>query len=507
MVPLKFSHVDLHRSRLLRGNVMDVAQLTWHIAEPSRPFVDNWHLGAVGEALEALYLKQIKNLVVNIPPGFMKSLSIGVFWPIWVWLQDQTRRFMFASFDPNLTLRDARRAKEILTSDWFKLRVPELEIAGGANSGVEKYGNTKGGWRMATSVAGKATGNHCDYFGVDDPIKPRDVTAKGLEIAENWWKGTVPTRLTTSGEGRIIAMQRLQEKDLSGLEEENPDFHFLVLPMHYNSKHIHAYAKDPRKEGELLWPEYRSEEEVRALEKDLGESAEAQLEQAPTQPKTNMFKEEYLKQYYYQEPERFDDIVISCDFTFKAKAGCDNVAFGVIGRVGADFYVLRVIAEKLDFDQCCDVLEGLTIDWPHAFRKLVEDKANGPAIITHMQNKIFGLEEIDPRGGKIARANAIIPILKSRHLLLPAPELQAQTKYAWVNGFVKELRGFPLRAKDDQVDMLTQALCEMTGNSNRLQEIMAEYKRQQQMREANEAAQKAPDPKPVHWATELKNGL
>ena len=63
----------------------EFVRAAWHVLEPAHPFVDNWHVGAICELLEAVTLGQIQNLLINIPPRHLKSLLVSVFWPCWEW--------------------------------------------------------------------------------------------------------------------------------------------------------------------------------------------------------------------------------------------------------------------------------------------------------------------------------------------------------------------------------------------------------------------------------------
>jgi predicted phage terminase large subunit-like protein len=94
--------------------------------------------------------------------------------------------------------------------------------------------------------------------------------------------------------------------------------------------------------------------------------------------------------------------------------------------------------------------------WPEP--KLVEDKANGPAVIQELQHEIAGLIEVTPEEGKLARAHAGSPQVESRNVHLPHPALRQ-----WVDTFIEEATAFPCGRDDDQVDAITQALNRLRG--------------------------------------------
>jgi predicted phage terminase large subunit-like protein len=89
--------------------------------------------------------------------------------------------------------------------------------------------------------------------------------------------------------------------------------------------------------------------------------------------------------------------------------------------------------------------------WPAVSLKLVEDKANGPAVVQSLRHQIAGFVEVNPEGGKISRAAAASAQLESGHWYLPHPQLAP-----WVDGFITECAAFPGSLNDDQVDAWSQ---------------------------------------------------
>jgi predicted phage terminase large subunit-like protein len=83
--------------------------------------------------------------------------------------------------------------------------------------------------------------------------------------------------------------------------------------------------------------------------------------------------------------------------------------------------------------------------------KLVEDKANGPAVVQSPRHEITDFVEVNPEGGKISRAAAASPKLESGNWFLAHPLLAH-----WVERFIAECAAFPAGAHDDQVDAWSQ---------------------------------------------------
>ena len=97
-----------------------------------------------------------------------------------------------------------------------------------------------------------------------------------------------------------------------------------------------------------------------------------------------------------------------------------------------------------------DAIRGMSAKWPQATAKLVEDKANGPAVIASLRHEIEGLIAVNPEGGKQARAAAVSPQIEAGNVYLPHPDIAP-----WAEGLIEECAGFPFAAHDDQVDALT----------------------------------------------------
>lgn len=152
----------------------------------------------------------------------------------------------------------------------------------------------------------------------------------------------------------------------------------------------------------------------------------------------------------------FDNMLQSWDMTFKDTKSADYVVGQVWMRRGATFYLLDQIRGRMDFVASCVAVRTMTARWPQALLKLIEDKANGPAVISALQHTVTGIVPEEPHGSKVSRAAAVSPIVEARQVWLPSPELAP-----WVGDFVEEHAGFPTAAHDDQVDGTSQALNRM----------------------------------------------
>jgi predicted phage terminase large subunit-like protein len=272
----------------------------WAVLEPGQPYVHGWHIDAMAEHLEAVTAGQITRLLINIPPGTMKSLMTGVLWPAWEWgprgLAHQ--RFIGASHEATLATRDNLRMRRLVQSEWFQTLWP-LAFTGDQNEKTY-FENERTGWRQSCAVK-SMTGRRGDRVAWDDPHSVEDAHSKAaLAEAERVFAETLPTRLNNPDRSAIvITMQRLHESDISGLIlSRDLGYDHLCLPMEWEAprKATSIGFVDPRAEvGELLFPERFPRAVVDRDKKVMGAYAVAgQLQQRPSPPGGEEFQPDMI---------------------------------------------------------------------------------------------------------------------------------------------------------------------------------------------------------------------
>lgn len=473
----------------------------WPILEPATPFVRGWHVDVVAEHLEAVTAGEIKRLIVNVPPRTMKSLTSGVFWPAWEWLLHPYRRWLFASYASQLSQRDSMKMRRLIKSKGGKedgtlferigyqgvlaLLSPDPWELAKDQDAKTKYETTATGFRLATSVGAMATGEGGDRIVVDDALSAEQARSDAeRETANNWWSGTMSSRFNNDDAAAVIVQQRLHEEDLTGYLLERGDWHHLCLPAEYEPKHPFVYpdsfelesgwvlAGDPRtEEGELLEPVRLGREKLDELLKEQGSYGYAgQFQQRPAPAEGGMFKKHWWKRWREDMlPPRFDRVIASWDMRFSdsQKESSSYVVGQVWGVKGADRYLLGQVRARLGFSDTIKAVKAMD-RWKLCSAKLVEDKANGPAVIDTLKHKIPGLIPVTPEGGKEVRAAAAEPIVEAGNVYLPdaefipAPLGYEQTR---VDDFTHEHAVFPNGAHDDQVDGMSQAMAYLSGGA------------------------------------------
>ena len=291
---IEFDRVDAERS------LAKFIKMAWHVLEPSRPYVHGWHIDAICEHLEAVTAGDITRLLINIPPGAMKSMSVNVFWPAWEWGPQYmpATRYVNASYSDRLSIRDNRKCRMLMASEWYQERWGRVFRMSSDQNEKVKYENNKTGFRLATSVGGLGTGERGDRFIIDDPhnVKKGESEADRLE-KELWFTESVPTRMNDPEKSAIVViMQRVHERDISGLILENDyGYEHLMIPMEFEEKRRCTTSIgwiDPReKEGELMFPGRFPDKVVRRDKKVMGTYAVAgQFQQRPAPRDGGLFK-------------------------------------------------------------------------------------------------------------------------------------------------------------------------------------------------------------------------
>lgn len=479
--------IDVDRLAVEKGGLYAFMRLAWAEVEGAVPFVPGWHLEEVCAHLEAVTRGECKELVISMPPGTSKSSTISVFWHAWEWTRNPAIRWMYTSFDPSLSQRDALKCKGLIQSDWYQARwgirserpvvlTAQDDRAAKRQDGASVFWNTSGGLRFSTSMLGKATGWHVHRQIADDPVKPSMIQEGGpraiaaLEKCLGVWDGTFSTRkVDPSNFSRVVMMQRLHELDLAGVCIER-GYHALVLPMEFDSRRacVTPWGRDRReKDGDLLCPERFDAEAVATGKRALGSAAQvaAQYQQDPAPEGGSIYRREWFNQTYRQVPAGARWL-ISLDATFKDGDDSDYCVFQVWAGYQGKIYLIDEIRDRMNFPTTLATAERLYRKYPQVKEILIEDKANGSGIIQTLKATISGVIGYSPDVSKEARASAASVFWEAGDVHLPEREFVAE--------FIEEHIRFPRGRYDDRVDCANQAILRLTdrlGSVRRLSRL------------------------------------
>ena len=493
--------IALHRElnlRMLRkeqareGGLLNFVRYFWDVLEPQTEFVEGEALDAICQHLEAVTFGDINRLLINVPPGFMKSLLTDVFWPAWEWgpMEMPHLRYVAFSYAAGLTERDNGKFRDLITShkyqelwgDKFKTR----------KIGEVKITNDKTGSKLATSVGGIGTGERGDRIILDDPHNVKEGESEAVRgETVRWFRESLSNRLNSMEQSAIIViMQRVHEADVSGTIIENgfADYVHLMIPMEYDAgRHCSTSIgwSDWRSEdGELAWPERFPDKVVSDLKTSLGPYAYAgQYQQAPAPRGGGIFKRDWWQ--LWESPDDsfppMEFVLVSADTAYTEKEANDPTGCTVWGlwrdKTGAPRIMLMHAWRKhlemhgkyeprltnetnAEFARRTQGQWGL-VEWlAHtcqrykADRLIIEGKASGLTAAQEIRRlhgtEGWGVQIVQPHGDKVSRAHAVQPVFSQ--LLVYAPDKE------WADTVMSEMESFPKGRYKDLTDSATQAM-------------------------------------------------
>jgi predicted phage terminase large subunit-like protein len=425
----------------------------------------------LANALQRVADGHLKRLMVFMPPQEGKSLAVTRLFPAYYLTEHPARWIGLGSYAMPLARgfsRDARAYYERVTG---QAGTEGIRDDAGA---VEEWQTTEGGGLWAVGRGGSATGRSAHLFVVDDPLKDRSEAESETirSTLHGWYKSVVNMRLQPEN-AVIIVNTRWHEDDLSGhllaLEKagEYPEhWHIVDLPgiceeQSKRPKYPKTCTVEPewRSPGDPLGGRYsiKRYEQVRAISGPR--EYESQIQQRPSAQEGSILKRNWWKYYDAEHPPlTFEFTVISVDCAFKDTDGSDYVAMQVWGEVHGKAYLREKIKARLDYVATKETLRALMKRYRQA-AVLVEDKANGSAVIADLRQDLTGILAVNPEGGKVARAYSVQGLLAGGKCYLPA----RQVNDGWqvdemVEEFIAECASFPNATHDDEVDAFTQAM-------------------------------------------------
>lgn len=454
---------------LCRRSLAEFAKRAWRVLEPAAPLKWGWVLDAICQHLEAVSDGRITRLLMNVPPGSMKSLLTGVIWPAWEWGPKgmPEMRFVGTAHEETLAIRDSRRCRDLIKSDWFQ-RLWPLGLAADLD-GKREFGNTRKGVRQARAFT-SMTGVRGDRIILDDPISADNAnSAAKLDAARIAFTETLPTRVNNEKSAIVVIMQRLNEKDVSGviLDMGLPYVH-LCIPMRFEPARrcvTEIGWQDPRtQEGELMFPERFSEEQVAELERTLGSyGAAGQLQQRPAPRGGGIINTAWFDYWTHMPPLEFRFITADTaqktaeinDYSVLQCWGRSNTGKAILidqirGKWEAPELIVQARAfwlkHKDDIRIMCQraTLRGM----------FVEDKVSGTGLIQTLRREGIAILPVQRVKDKISRAYDAAPFIESGNVSLPqdAP---------WLSDFLSEISSFPSGAHDDQLDPMFDAIAKV----------------------------------------------
>lgn len=506
--------------------LMAFVKYFWDVLEPETELKTGWAIETMCAHLEAVTYGEIQRLLMNVPPGFMKSLLVDVFWPAWEWgpMDKAHLRYVAFSYSATLTERDNDKFGKLITSDKYQdLYSGQVNVT---QYGMKKVANTKTGWKFASSVGGVGTGERGDRIILDDAhnVKESESDVVRKETVR-WFRESMTSRMNDMRKSAIVViMQRVHEEDVSGvILELGLEYTHLCIPMEFES----AYQRnddgsvrvneigwvDPRFDeddpdgcdGVLAWEERFPADVVQAIKYTLGPFAYAgQYQQRPAPRTGGIFEREWWQ--LWESPDGkfpvFEYLIGSLDSAFTADQQNDPSGFTVWGIFTNDEGHRRIMlvnawrkhlpfsgpridkkpketveAYRLRTQKTWGLMEWVyyTCQRFKVDKLLIEAKASGISAAQELRNRYkdtqWAIQLCQVKGDKVARALACQPTFSQMLVYAPSRD--------WAEMVIDESAVFPNGKYKDLTDSMTQAISYLrkTGLAQTDEETTAEENR------------------------------
>ena len=441
---------------ILRTNFECFLQMCFLYLNPGATYLPNWHIKAIAYQLDRIRRGEITRLIINMPPRYLKSLTVTVAFTAFLLGHEPWRKIFAISYGDDLSAKHASDFRSLVHAPWFKRAFRKLQILRSVDGELV---TTKRGFRKSTSVSGPLTGLGGDLFIIDDPQKPVDAQSELRRNSLNQWvSNTLMSRLDNKQTGAIIVvMQRVHMDDLSGFLSNSPDdWEILSLPAIAEAEENIPIGNGEiyhRQIGEALHPELESLDTIRQLQHIMGPDVfAAQYQQSPVPAGGAMIKRVWLR-YYDQLPERTYEAKVIQSWDTAAKDGAQNdwsvcTTWLVIDE---HFYLLDLTRGRYEYPQLRDTAVALA----RRFKPdeiLIEEASTGIGLAQDLKETLdYYINPIPVHRDKIGRLYIQQAKFADGRVHFPSgasflPELEA------------ELLAFPQARTDDQVDSISQAL-------------------------------------------------
>jgi predicted phage terminase large subunit-like protein len=440
-------------------------------------------LDLIDEALVWAYSTRGARLIISIAPQEGKSTRVSRAGCLWALIRNPETRIGIASYAQPLAEGFGRDIRNWITTFNGDDDTVDLGLRIAPDYGSAKRWQLDGhrGGVVCVGIGSGFTGRPAEALVIDDPFADKEQADSAYQRNRvwGWWQSVAIPRLAP-GAPVILVNTRWHEDDLAGrltAAEDGHRWRVINIPAIADHK-PEAGESDPLGREPGQWLESargRTVAEWEQIRISVGTRVFTALYQGrPSPDQGNVWKRQWWRRYYEtpwsQHPEvpdayrvaEYDEMVMSWDMAFKDTKSSDYVAGQVWMRRGADVFLLDQVCKRLSFTDTLTAFAAMAARWPDASRRLVEDKANGPAVISSLKSKIPGIVAITPKDSKYARATAVSPFVEAGNVFLPGPEIALFDTEA----LISQAAAFPNDAHDDMVDATSQALAEMLLDGN-----------------------------------------
>jgi len=444
-------------------------------------YVINWHHSQLADTLDKVQRGEITRLIVMMPPQHGKSEEVSRHFPASCLGRNPNEKIIACSYSATLAAKMGRDVQNIMgTEEYQAMFSTRLKSGVDARKGSAKKKETNlefdivnaGGYYIGAGVGGPITGMGFSLGIIDDYCKNRkEAESKTWRDATwDWYTSTFRSRraggMSHGGADRIIICATpWHEDDLIGRVLRNAKrvgetWHILRFPAVFDGESAGDYSstigKDERRFGQPLWGKKMGLKDLEVERKTSPSDWTSLWQCRPAAAKGNIFNRDHWGSYT-ELPKGQITYTFSLDCAFKDGDSSSFVVLQLWAKKGPNHYLVDQWRDRLDYKKTKKLCRDKFREHPEAMTKIIEEKANGAAIINELKDEFSGLVAVNPKGSKAARAMSIQGIVEAGNVHLP--------EHAnWLGEFMNETASFPHSPNDDQVDAMTQYL-ERSGNS------------------------------------------
>lgn len=475
MAASKIEFTQRELDAFLRNDFCCFLEKAFYTVSPGVKFSWNWHLSCISEYLMACKRREIKRLIINIPPRSLKSTIGTVAFPAFLLGHDPSTKIMAASYSKQLSIKHSMESRLVIESEWFRRIFPKT-ILSPDNNQKSQFTTTLRGHRVATSVGAMTTGEGGAYLIVDDLHSSSEAQSKVTrDSALDWFDQSYSTRLNDKENDVIIVIgQRLHEKDISGHLLAKGGWEHLCLPSIFENPKTISIGKFKKqiKAGELLHPSRESMATLEQTKREMGSYGfSGQYMQSPSPEGGGIFKKEWIKLFPNDKAlPKFDCIIQSYDTALTANTFSDPTAFTVWGVFKPKenqhaVMLLDTWQEKLEYPE---LKKKVQLEWQTRYGDgegrradfiLVEEKGSGISLIQDMQRMGIPVRKYNPgQADKVQRAHLVTYLFEAGLVYFPEDGRFKGKACSWSDDLMQQLLSFPNAEHDDMVDSTTQAV-------------------------------------------------
>lgn len=396
-------------------------------------------------------------LILNTPPQVGKSMTITETFPVWWLMRNPDKGVIEVSYGDDLAERFGKSNLEKIEQFGYLFDV-EVDPKKATSKEFKIKGHK--GRMISRGYGSSLTGNTGNLIIIDDPIKNAVEADSERDRNKKWadFERSIKTRLG-AGDKLILIMTRWHEDDLAGRIMENYKDKTTVINIPCEAEE----ADDPlgREIGDSICPEIGKDNDwlrdfkLSIMDEEGRRTWNALYQGRPTEREGNMLKRDWWQFYERKDYEngtlKFDRMIMSVDATFKDRKNNDFVAISVWGKKDNRIYLVDLINDRLNFIDTIRAIKMMKARHMRIGNILIEDKANGTAIIQVLRDEMFGITAVTPHESKEARVDAVSYAIEAGNVYLPKDK-----NFTWE--FIDQCATFPNGKHDDIVDSMSQAL-------------------------------------------------